>query len=139
VIFVTGVMGDNTGYFIGKKLGRKVFEKNSFIFNQKNLLYTENYFEKYGKFTFLIQRFLPVVRAFGPLLAGVGRMSYRNFFLYDLVGMALWTLLLTLSGFYLGQVVPNIDNYILPLVAVITIASFIPAIVGYRKQRSSSQ
>ena len=116
IIFASGIVGDNVGYHIGKKLGRKVFQKNSFIFNQKNLQKTEVFFEKYGKSTFLMQRFLPVIRAFGPLLAGVGSMEYRSFFLFDLIGTALWSGVVTILGFYLGRVVPNIDTYLLPLI-----------------------
>jgi membrane-associated protein len=138
VIFITGIAGDNVGYLIGKRLGRKVFEKkDSFIFNQKNLERTEQFFEKYGKSTFLMQRFLPVLRAFGPLLGGVAKMRYQDFFLFDLMGTALWSVGVTLLGFYLGQTIPNIDSYLLPIVAAIIIISFIPGFLTYRHQRSS--
>lgn len=138
VIFLSGIAGDNMGYLIGKKLGRRVFEKKSFIFNQENLQRTEIFFEKYGKNTFLLQRFIPIVRAFGPLLAGVGRMKYRSFFLFDLAGSALWAIGVTLLGFYLGQIIPNIDNYLLPIIALIIIISLLPTFVAYKKNRSRS-
>lgn len=133
VIFISALIGDNVGYFIGKKLGRKVFEKDTFIFNQNNLQKTEGFFEKYGKSTFLMQRFLPVIRAFGPLLGGVGRMDYRSFFLFDLVGVAVWGMGVTLLGFYLGNIVPNIDTYLLPIIGGIIIISLIPTFLAYRK------
>lgn len=135
IIFLSGIAGDNMGYLIGKKLGRKVFQKNTFIFNQENLQRTEIFFEKYGKNTFLLQRFIPVVRAFGPLLAGVGRMRYYSFFLFDLIGTALWSVGVTLLGFYLGQVIPNIDSYLLPIIMLIIIVSLLPTFIAYKKKR----
>ncbi len=136
VIFVMAVAGDNVGYFIGKKLGRKVFEeKNSFIFNQDNLHKTEAFFERHGKSTFLMQRFIPIIRAFAPLLGGVGGMDYRAFFIFDLIGCALWSVGVTVLGYFLGAVVPNIDNYLLPLVLVIVVLSLIPTIITYKNQK----
>lgn len=136
VVFLTAVAGDNAGYFIGKKLGRKVFEaKDSFIFNQNNLLKTEAFFERYGKSTFLMQRFIPVIRAFAPLLGGVGKMDYRTFFVFDLVGCALWGIGVTTLGFFLGSVIPNIDTYLLPLVLLVVVISLIPAFITYKKNK----
>jgi len=140
VIFVTAVAGDNTGYFIGKKLGRKVFEKeHSFIFNQDNLHKTEGFFARHGRSTFLIQRFIPIIRAFAPLLGGVGEMEYREFFIFDLIGCALWSVGVTVLGYFLGAVVPNIDNYLLPLVSVIVVLSLIPTIITYKKQKTQKE
>jgi membrane-associated protein len=135
VIFFTGVAGDNVGYLLGRKLGHKVFEKrDSFIFNQENLERTEKFFEQYGKLAFIIERFLPVVRAFVPLLAGVGKMRYITFFVYDLIGNALWSVGLTLLGFYIGGVIPNADTYILPIVLFIVVLSLVPTFITYRKR-----
>ncbi len=136
VILIAALAGDNTGYGIGKKLGRKVFEKKkSFIFNQENLQRTEAFFERYGKMTFIMQRFIPVIRAFAPLLAGVGRMRYRTFFLFDLAGTVLWGGLVTMLGFYLGNAVPNIDTYLLPITLAIILLSLIPTFLAYKKQK----
>ncbi len=140
VIFATAVGGDNVGYLIGKKLGRRALEKkNSFIFNQNNLRKTEEFFKRYGKSTFLIQRFVPIIRAFAPLLGGVGEMEYRTFFLFDLAGCALWSIGVTILGYFLGAVVPNIDNYLLPLILIIIVLSLIPTVITYRKQRNKEK
>jgi membrane-associated protein len=133
IVFVTAVAGDNVGYFIGKKLGRKVFQKENFIFNQKNLQRTEGFFERHGKSTFLIQRFIPVIRAFAPLLAGVGKMHYRTFFWFDLAGCALWSIGVTLLGYFLGVAIPNIDRYLFPAVLVIIVISLVPTALSLRK------
>lgn len=138
VIFVTAVAGDNMGYLIGKKLGRKVFEKNTFIFNQKNLHKTEAFFERYGKSTFLLQRYIPIIRAFAPLLGGVGEMDYRTFFLFDLAGCVLWSAGVTALGYFLGTVIPNVDKYLLPLVLLIVVLSLIPTFIAYRKERGGT-
>lgn len=135
VIIAAAVLGDNCGYLIGRRLGRKVFEKNSFIFNQDNLHKTEAFFVKYGKLTFIIQRFMPIIRAFAPLLGGVGDMRYRTFFLYDLAGCIVWGTGVTILGYFLGAVIPNIDTYILPLTFLIVIISLIPSFVTYWKHR----
>ncbi|HUZ93225.1 MAG TPA: VTT domain-containing protein [Candidatus Paceibacterota bacterium] len=136
VVFVTATAGDNIGYAIGRRLGRKVFgRKDSFIFNSDNLQRTEEFFERHGKFTFLVQRFLPVIRAFAPLLAGVGKMRYRTFAAYDFAGTLFWSVGITVLGFYLGAAVPNIDTYLLPIILLIIIVSLIPTFITYKKRK----
>ncbi|HUC01466.1 MAG TPA: DedA family protein [Candidatus Paceibacterota bacterium] len=134
VTFVTAVAGDNVGYLIGKKLGRKVFKKETFIFNQENLRRTEAFFERHGRSTFIMQRFIPVIRAFAPLLGGVGKMEYRAFFWFDLAGCALWGVGVTLLGYFLGATVPNIDNYLLPVILAVIVISLIPTALSLRKE-----
>jgi membrane-associated protein len=137
IVFVTALAGDNTGYFIGKKLGRKVFEKkDSFIFNQNNLQRTEAFFERHGKSTFLVQRFMPVIRAFAPLLGGVGKMDYRTFFWFDLAGCAVWSIGVTILGYFLGATIPNIDTYLLPIILLIVVLSLIPTVIAYWRQKN---
>lgn len=136
LIFVTAAAGDSTGYFIGRKLGRRVFQKkDSLIFNQDNLRKTEGFFEHYGRTTFIVQRFIPVIRAFAPLLGGVAGMPYRVFLAFDLVGCALWGVGVTFLGYFLGATVPNIDAYLLPIIALIVIVSLIPTLMTYRRSR----
>ncbi len=138
LVFITAVVGDSTGYFIGKKLGRRVFEKrDSFIFNQDNLSKTEAFFERYGRMTFIVQRFIPVIRAFAPLLGGVGKMPYRTFLVFDLVGCALWGVGVTVLGYFLGATVPHIDTYLLPIIAAVVVVSLIPTFIAYRQNRRS--
>ncbi len=137
VIFISSVAGDNLGYFIGMKLGRKVFEKkDSFIFNQNNLDKTEKFFKRYGKSTFVVQRFIPIIRAFAPLLGGVGEMSYQTFFWFDILGCLLWSLSVTILGYFLGATIPNIDTYLLPIILVVVVLSLIPAIITHRKSKN---
>lgn len=135
-VFVTAAIGDSTGYFIGRKLGRKVFHKpNSFIFNQENLHRTEMFFAKYGKMTFIIQRFFPIIRAFSPLLGGVGKMRYATFLAFDLVGCFLWALVVSLVGYYFGATIPHADSYLFPIAVIVVILSLIPPFVLHRQHR----
>ena len=136
VIFIFAIAGDSTGYFIGHKLGKRVFkQKKSFILNQDNIQRTETFFKKYGKLTFIIQRFLPIIRAFAPLLAGVGKMNYKKFLLFDVIGSAFWSITVTMLGFYLGSIFPNIDTYFLPLILIIIILSLIMTSIAYKRRR----
>jgi membrane-associated protein len=86
------------------------------------------FFERYGAKTIVLARFLPVVRTFAPVIAGVGTMPYRTFVIYNIIGGALWAIGLTLLGYYLGNVIPNVDRYLLPIVILIIIASILPSI-----------
>jgi len=127
--FLAAVLGDNTGYWFGKKTGPKIFIRdNSLLFHKDHITKAENFFKKYGPKTIIFARFVPIVRTFAPILAGVGKMHYRTFFFYNLVGGALWTAGLSLLGYFLGQLVPSIDKYLLPIVALIIIVSVLPNI-----------
>ncbi len=127
--FLAAVFGDNTGYWFGKKTGPKIFTReDSLLFHKGHIVRAEHFFKKYGPKTIIFARFVPIVRTFAPILAGVGRMDYRTFFFYNLVGGALWTAGLSFLGYYLGQVVPNIDKYLLPIVILIIVVSVLPNI-----------
>jgi membrane-associated protein len=127
--FLAAVLGDNTGYWFGKKTGPKIFSKeDSLLFHKDHIKKAEDFFTKYGPKTIIFARFVPIVRTFAPILAGVGRMEYRTFFFYNLVGGFLWTAGLSSLGYYLGQAVPNIDKYLLPIVITIIIVSILPNI-----------
>lgn len=134
--FIAAVLGDNTGYWFGKKTGPKIFNKeNSLLFHKDHVIKAENFFKKYGPKTIIFARFVPIVRTFAPILAGVGKMNYQTFFLYNLVGGALWTSGLSLLGYFLGQFVPSIDKYLLPIVLIIIIISVLPNIYQILKMK----
>jgi len=134
--FVAAVLGDSVGYAFGKKIGPKIFTKeNSFFFNKKHIERSEHFYEKYGKKTIILARFIPIVRTFAPILAGVGNMSYRTFISYNIIGGFIWSIGITALGFALGAVVPNADSYITPLVVLIIIVSLIPPVNEYMKAR----
>ncbi len=138
IVFVAAVIGDSTGYSIGKKLGPKIFtRKDSFLFRKSHLHQANEFFQKHGGKTIVLARFVPVVRTFVPVLAGVGLMKYRTFLSYNVIGGALWAIGLTLGGYFLGRIIPNADKYLLPLVAVIIVISILPGVVHVLRSASN--
>lgn len=127
--FVAAVAGDNIGYYIGKKLGPKVFTKDtSLFFHKGHLEKAQKFYDKHGGKTIILARFIPVIRAFAPVVAGVGRMNYRKFLLFNLVGGVFWAIGVTLAGYYLGRLIPDVDKYLLPIVGLIIIVSVLPGL-----------
>lgn len=127
--FLAAVAGNSLGYLLGKKIGRKLFNKEKSIwFNQKHLMRAESFYKKHGGKAVVLAQFVPVVRAFVPFVAGVGVMQYRRFVFFNFFGAILWAIGVTIAGFYLGSTIPNVDRYLLPIVGLIIIASILPAI-----------
>src|SRR3989344_5642608 len=124
--FAAAVLGDNVGYWFGARVGPKLFTRErSFIFRPEHIVKTKAFYERYGKKTIILARFIPIVRTFAPILAGVGAMHYRTFFSYNLIGGALWTFGVTLLGYILGSLILDIDRYLLPIIALIIFTSFL--------------
>ncbi len=127
--FIAAVLGDSIGYYIGKKLGPKIFNReNSILFHKKHLEKAQRFYDKHGGKTIILARFLPVIRAFAPVIAGAGKMDYKRFAMFNLVGGVLWAIGVTLAGYYLGSVIPDVDKYLLPIVGLIIFASLLPII-----------
>lgn len=134
--FVCAVLGDSVGYWTGNKLGPKIFSRpDSFFFNKKNLDKTARFYERYGKKTIVLARFVPIVRTFAPILAGAGNMKYNVFISYNIIGGFLWTFIIIFSGYFLGNSIKNIDQYILPIMAVIILVSLIPFFTEYFREK----
>ena len=132
------VIGDNVGYSFGHKWGRRLFEKkDGRFFRRENLIKAEAFYEEYGAKTIVLARFMPFIRTFAPIVAGIGKMDYRTFFRYNLIGGLLWAVGMNLAGFWLGRTIPGVDRYLLPIIIVIVIISVIaPAREYLAKKRS---
>jgi membrane-associated protein len=127
--FSAAVLGDNFGYTFGKKVGPKIFTKeDSLLFHKDNILKAQEFYEKYGNKTILLARFFPVIRTFAPILAGVGKMKYRDFFSYNIIGGFIWGVMLPLIGYWLGSTLPQADRYVLWIVGIIIFFSALPQI-----------
>lgn len=136
VTFIAAVLGDNVGYAFGKRYGHRIWKKEkSFFFNIKHRVTTEAFFKKHGRKTLIIARFTPIVRTFAPIMAGVGKMEYKSFFIYNLIGGFLWTFSITILGYFLGNSIPNIDRYMIPVILSIIVLSFIPAVIEIVKSK----
>jgi membrane-associated protein len=129
-------LGDQVGYWFGRKVGPKIFSKEDSLFFKKKYIYeAENFYKKHGKNAVILARFVPIVRTFVPILAGVGNMHYRNFVLSNVTGGLLWGAGLLFLGYFLGGSIPNIDKYLLPIIFIIIILSFLPTIFSLVKNK----
>jgi membrane-associated protein len=129
VIALAAVLGDNTGYIIGKTAGKRLFrKKDGIIFRQEYVQRAEKFYEKHGAKTLLIAHYVPIVRSFAPLVAGIGRMNRTKFFVYDLIGASSWAVIITLLGYWFGSRIPDLDKYILPVILAVMVLSFGPPI-----------
>ncbi len=134
--FIAAILGDNFGYAFGKRVGPAIFVKErSVLFHKEYLERARIFYEKYGGKAIVLARFLPVVRTFAPILAGVGRMRYPTFLFYNVIGGVCWAIGLTLTGYYLGNVVPNVDRYLVPIVLAIIVLSVTPPLWHLVKNR----
>lgn len=125
--FLAAVLGDSAGYAFGHKIGRKIFHReDSIFFHKDNLRKAQEFYEKHGRKTIILARFVPVVRTFAPIVAGVGNMEYKTFLTFNIIGGVLWAIGITFLGFALGNSIPDIDRYLLPIVALIIILSVLP-------------
>lgn len=130
LLFVGAVLGDNVGYAFGFKVGPMLFTREESIFFHKDHLERARiFYEKYGKKAIVIARFMPGIRTFAPILAGVGKMHYPTFMSYNLIGGFLWGAGMPLLGYFLGNTVPGVDKYLLPIVLLIVFLSLLPSLV----------
>jgi membrane-associated protein len=128
LLFCAAILGDNTNYFFGKYLGDRVFTRDYWFLKRKYIDKTQEFYEKHGGRTLVIARFVPIVRTFAPFVAGVGHMEYRRFIAYCLAGGGLWVTLLTLAGYYFGQISFVKENFEVVVIGIIVI-SVLPVFV----------
>lgn len=124
---IAAILGDSIGYWMGNKFGTKIFtRKESIIRKPRHLQKAKRFYKKHGKKTIVLARFLPIIRTFAPIVAGMAKMEYKEFVKYNILGGLFWTWATLLIGYFLGMSIPNVENYILPIVVVIVILSFVP-------------
>ncbi len=123
-LFAAAVLGDTVNYWIGNITGMKLLEKNYSLVRREHLVKTQEYFTRYGGVTIVIARFIPFIRTFAPFLAGVGKMSYRWFLTYNVIGAGLWILGFTLAGYFFGGIPIVQQNFNLIIYAIIGISLF---------------
>lgn len=132
LLIPAAVIGDAVGYWIGHKSGPLLFKKEqSFFFRKDYLIKTKNFYDKYGGITIVLARFMPIIRTFAPTVAGIAQMRYIDFFKYNVFGGILWVLSMTLTGYFLGSVIPNIEKHIEKVIVIVVLLSISPAIYKY--------
>ena len=140
LLFCAAIAGDNTNYFIGKFVGHKLFDMKGFskILKKEYLHETQRFYEKRGGQTIIIARFIPIIRTFAPFVAGVGEMKYMRFILFCLTGGIAWVTLLTLSGYYFGNLEFVKNNFELVIFAIIII-SLVPAVIQFFNMKKANK
>ncbi len=132
---IAAILGDNSNYWLGYFLGPKIFHReNVRLLNRKHLDRTRVFYEKYGPKTIIIARFMPIIRTFAPFVAGIGRMKYPRFLAYSIGGGLFWIFLITLAGFYFGNI-PVVKKNFSIVILVIIILSILPAVGEFVRQR----
>ena len=136
-VSIAAVVGDATGYWIGLRAGQTLYNRpNSFFFRREHLVKTHEFYERHGGKTIVIARFMPIIRTFAPVVAGAASMTYKRFAAYNVVGGIGWVLSMTLTGYFLGRTIPNIEKNIHLVVAVVIFLSLLPGIIAYLRERS---
>lgn len=140
ILFTAAVAGDSVGYTFGRRVGGKLYERpNSRWFKQEHVQKAEAFYEQYGGKTIILARFIPFVRTFAPIIAGTAKMKYRRFLAYNIIGAGLWAGGVTYLGYFLGEVLTragfDIDEVLLPIIAIIILASIAPPIVHLLKDK----
>ncbi len=134
VIAAAAIAGDNTGYHIGKRYGRRLFRKpDGLVFRQEYIGRAEAFYERFGSKTMLLAHFVPIIRTFAPAVAGVAHMQYKQFVFFDTIGDSAWAASVTLVGYWFGSKIPNLDHYILLAVAAVMIFTLGPTIYHLTK------
>lgn len=127
---VAAIAGDSLGYGIGLRSGPKIFNRpDSLFFNRKHLVSAKEFYDRHGAFTIFIARFMPIIRTFAPVVAGVGAMQYRKFIAYNVFGGIFWVLSMTLAGYFLGTLIPNIQEKIHVVIVIVIAVSLLPAAI----------
>lgn len=131
---LSAILGDSVGYWFGKKTGPKIFKReDSLLFHKKNIIRANAFYKKHGGKTIILARFMPFIRTFAPVVAGVGTMKYRYFLFYNIFGGILWIFSTSLGGYWLGTAIPNIEKYFLLIIAAVILVSASPGLYHFWK------
>jgi membrane-associated protein len=135
---VAAIAGDNTNYWIGRYMGPRVFTRDeSLFFRRRHVERAHDFYVRHGAKTIVLARFMPIIRTFAPLVAGVARMSYKTFLTYSVLGGTLWIWSMLFVGYFLGRLVPGIDKHIEKVIIVVIFLSILPGIIGWLKERKA--
>lgn len=134
-LMIAGILGDFVNYSIGKKLGPKIFRsEDSWLLNKEHLVRTQNFYEKYGAKAIIIARFAPIIRTFAPFVAGIGKMKYSRFVIYNAIGAVLWVNSFLYAGYFFGNI-PSVKRNFHVIILAVIILSILPVIFGWIQNR----
>ena len=136
LLCAAAIAGDSTGYAIGYHLGPRLFcREDSRLFHKDHLIRTQQFYERHGAKTIVLARFIPIIRTFAPTVAGVGRMRYRTFFVFNVMGGVGWVLGTTLAGYWLGRSIPHIERQLHWVISAVILLSVLPLVREWRHSR----
>ena len=139
-LMAAAIVGDATGYWIGRRAGQALYNRpNSFFFRKQHLVKTHEFYEKHGGKTIVIARFVPIIRTFAPVVAGAAEMTYRQFAIYNIAGGIGWVASMTLIGYFLGRAIPDIDKHIHIVVAVVIFLSLLPGVISILREKTKGR
>jgi len=138
VLTAAAILGNSVGYSIGRATGPRVFRReNSLFFNKKHAIRAHKFYEKYGRKTIVLAQFMPVIRTFAPVVAGVAGMKFRQFITFNIIGAFVWIWSMLGIGYFLGSYIPGIDKHIEIVVVIVVFISLLPGLIGgYRAKRA---
>ena len=140
LLSVCAIAGDATGYYIGWKLGPALFRKeDSLLFKKKHLVATHEFYEKHGGKTIIIARFVPIIRTFAPVVAGMANMSYRRFALFNIIGGIGWVTSMTMIGYLLVTIFPATEKHIEKVIIIVIFLSVLPGVIEWWRQKRKSR
>jgi membrane-associated protein len=135
---ICAIAGDQVGYWIGRRAGQALYKKNdSLLFKKRHLERAHEFYEKYGGKTIVLARFIPVIRTFAPPVAGAANMNYRRFTMFNILGGLLWVWSMVLVGYFLAKAIPNVDEHLHVVIAVVIFISILPIIIETWRQRGN--
>lgn len=138
ILTVAAIVGDTVGYHVGKATGPRIFTReNSLFFHKDHLLKAQAFYEKHGGKTIIIARFMPIVRTFAPVVAGVGQMRYASFLAYNVVGGVLWIWSMLITGYVLAKTVPGVAKHVEKVILVVVFLSILPGIIAWWRNRGT--
>ncbi len=136
LLIPAAILGNMAGYYIGRRAGPRLFNRDqSLLFRKDYIIKTKVFYEKHGASTMIITRFMPILRTFAPVVAGIGGMDYKKFMLYNVIGAVAWILSMTLTGFYLARLIPGVDKHIEKVIIAVVFLSLLPGIIKYLKHK----
>lgn len=136
--FMAAVLGDSVGYLTGDRFGRRLFTReDSRFFKKSYLQQAEAFYNKHGGKAIVLARFVPIVRTFTPIVAGVAHMKYHTFLFYNCIGALFWSVGITLLGYFLGSQIPDVDRYLLPILLMIVLVSISPGLIHFFREKSN--
>ena len=137
ILSIAAIVGDSVGYSIGRAAGPRIFSReDSRFFKKAHLIKAHDFYQRHGGKTIVLARFMPIVRTFAPVVAGVANMEYRQFVFYNVFGGLLWIWSMLFTGYFLGRYVPGIDQHIEKVILIVIFLSILPGIIGWLRERA---